>query len=116
MPSAARSGETPHQETDVHPGFIEFAGMIAAVLTTGAFFPQAIKTIRTGETAGLSLVMYLMLVTGVSMWLVYGLLIGSLPLILANAVVLVPQMLILALLIGKRWRSMNKAGRHERCP
>jgi MtN3 and saliva related transmembrane protein len=86
----------------VHPAIIEFAGMAAAVLTTGAFFPQAIKTIRTGETAGLSLVMYLMLVTGVAMWLVYGLLIGSWPLILANTVVLVPQAIILALLLRRR--------------
>jgi MtN3 and saliva related transmembrane protein len=92
-----------HQGQDVNSAFIEFAGMIAAVLTTGAFFPQAVKTIRTRETTGLSLVMYLMLVSGVTMWLAYGLLIGSWPLILANAVVLVPQAIILALLLGNRW-------------
>ena len=76
--------------------------MVAAVFTTGAFFPQAIKTIRSGETAGLSLAMYLMLVAGVALWLAYGLLIGSLPMILANAIVLVPQAMILGLMLGRR--------------
>lgn len=78
--------------------------MTAAVLTTSAFFPQAVKTIRTRETSGLSLTMYLMLVAGVAMWLVYGLLIRSLPLIVGNAIVLVPQILILALMLGQRGR------------
>lgn len=78
--------------------------MTAAVLTTSAFFPQAVKTIRTRETSGLSLTMYLMLVAGVAMWLVYGLLLGSLPLIVGNAIVLVPQILILALMLGQRGR------------
>ena len=86
----------------MHPQFIEVVGMVAAVFTTGAFFPQAIKTIRSGETAGLSLAMYLMLVTGVALWLAYGLLIGSLPMILANAIVLVPQAMILGLMLGRR--------------
>jgi MtN3 and saliva related transmembrane protein len=88
----------------VYPGTIEFVGMIAGVMTTGAFFPQAVKTIRTRQTTGLSLVMYLMLVSGVTMWLAYGVLIGSLPLILSNAVVLVPQAVILMLLLVQRWR------------
>lgn len=78
---------------------IELVGSLAASLTTAAFFPQAIKTIRTRETDGLSLTMYLLLVSGVSMWLVYGLLLGSWPLILANGIVLLPQITILSLLL-----------------
>jgi MtN3 and saliva related transmembrane protein len=103
-PPDLRSGAKLHQGTDVYPGTIEFVGMIAGVMTTGAFFPQAVKTIRTRQTTGLSLVMYLMLVSGVTMWLAYGVLIGSLPLILSNAVVLVPQVVILMLLLVQRWR------------
>jgi MtN3 and saliva related transmembrane protein len=86
----------------VNPAFfIEFVGSAAAFLTTAAFFPQAIKVIRRRETAGLSLSMYLMLVSGVSLWLAYGVLIGSWPLILANCIVLVPQLTILVLLVAK---------------
>ena len=102
-PAARYRGRVkPYHETDVHPEFIEVVGMLAAALTTSAFFPQAVKTIRTGETAGLSLAMYLMLVGGVTMWLAYGLLIGSLPLILANGIVLLPQAMILSLMLVRR--------------
>jgi MtN3 and saliva related transmembrane protein len=80
---------------------IELVGSAAAFLTTGAFFPQAIKTLRRRETAGLSLVMYLMLVSGVSLWLLYGIMLGSWPLILANAIVIVPQVAILVLLVAQ---------------
>ena len=85
-------------------GFIEIIGTLAASLTTAAFFPQAIKTLRTRETSGLSLSMYLLLVTGVALWLLYGLMIGSRPLILANGVVLMPQLAILILLLQRSWR------------
>ena len=89
----------------MNPVYIEFVGSLAAVLTTAAFFPQAIKTIRTGETGGLSISMYLMLVTGVALWLLYGFLIGSRPLIVANSVVILPQAAILALLLRRVWHA-----------
>lgn len=79
-----------------------FVGMAAATLTTVAFFPQAYKTLRSRDTTGLSLTMYLMLITGVSLWLLYGLIIWSWPLIIANAIVLVPQAAIVTLLIRRQ--------------
>lgn len=87
----------------MNSAFIEITGLAAACLTTAAFFPQAIKTIRERTTTGLSLTMYLLLVTGVVMWLTYGLLIGSWPLILANAIVVLPQLAILVLLLRQVW-------------
>jgi MtN3 and saliva related transmembrane protein len=87
----------------VSTGVIELVGTAAALFTTSAFFPQAIKTIRTQETSGLSLSMYVMLVTGVALWLLYGLMIGSRPLIVANSIVLMPQAVILALLLRRSW-------------
>ncbi|OLU38904.1 SemiSWEET transporter [Ileibacterium valens] len=59
-------------------------GTIAAVLTTGAFIPQVLKTIKTKDTSGISLGMYSMQVTGIALWLVYGLSIGDMALIAAN--------------------------------
>ena len=85
-------------------GLIEIIGTVAASFTTAAFFPQAIKTLRTRETSGLSLSMYLLLVTGVALWLLYGLMIGSRPLIVANGIVLMPQLAILILLLQRGWR------------
>ena len=69
----------------IHPDAI---GGVAAVLTTIAFLPQVIKSWRSGSTRDVSLGMFLILNTGIVLWLIYGLALGSLPLILANAVTL----------------------------
>jgi MtN3 and saliva related transmembrane protein len=66
----------------------DLLGMFAAILTTASFLPQAILVVRTGKTDGISAVMYSMFTVGVFAWLVYGLMIGSVPVILANAVTL----------------------------
>jgi MtN3 and saliva related transmembrane protein len=71
-------------------------GIAAAVLTTAAFAPQAVKAWRSRSTADVSLAMFLMLVTGIILWLAYGIVIGDTPLILANAVTLVLAGAILA--------------------
>jgi MtN3 and saliva related transmembrane protein len=64
--------------------FTDWAGTIAAILTSISFLPQAIKTIRTRNTKAISLYSYILFVTGVGMWLFYGLLISDWPLIGAN--------------------------------
>ena len=79
---------------------IELIGMLAAVLTTASFAPQAIQVLRTKETGAISLVMYIMFTSGVLTWFVYGLFIGSLPVIIANAVTLLLAGLILALKVN----------------
>lgn len=72
-------------------------GIFAALLTTASFLPQAILVIKTGKTDGISLTMYAMFTVGVSAWLAYGILIGSFPVILANAITLALASTILAL-------------------
>ncbi len=76
---------------------VEAVGVLAGVMTTCSFLPQVIKAYRTRETRSLSLVMYLVLFTGVSTWFVYGLLISSFSIILANAVTGVLVMLVLVM-------------------
>ncbi len=68
---------------------VEFIGFLAAFLTTAAFVPQAIKVYKTQKTEDLSLGLFAMLFVGILLWLVYGILIGSMPVIAANAVTLV---------------------------
>jgi MtN3 and saliva related transmembrane protein len=63
-------------------------GLVAACLTTIAYAPQAIKTWRTRSTKDISLGMFALMVAGVALWLVYGVMIGDLPLILGNVVTL----------------------------
>lgn len=59
-------------------------GLLAATLTTLAFAPQALHTLRTKNTAGISLSMYVMFVCGVSVWIVYGMMVGDTAILLAN--------------------------------
>ena len=70
--------------------------MAAAVLTTAAFAPQAIKAWQSRSTKDVSLAMFTMMVTGNALWLIYGILIGDMPLMIANAVTLVLAGAILA--------------------
>ena len=77
-------------------------GLLAALLTTVAFLPQVIKTWKTKKTRDISFIMYVILITGVFLWLVYGFLIKDLPLILANLVTLVLVSFILFLKIKHR--------------
>jgi MtN3 and saliva related transmembrane protein len=70
-------------------------GILAACGTTVSFLPQAVKTIYTKNTSGISLEMYAIFVTGTLLWLIYGLMIGSWPVIMANATTLVVASVIL---------------------
>ena len=75
----------------------EWLGFAAAVLTTASFIPQAVMTIRSRDTRGISRGMYIIFVIGVALWLAYGIYIDSLPMILANIVTLGLAGTILAL-------------------
>jgi MtN3 and saliva related transmembrane protein len=68
--------------------WIEGLGYLAACLTTASFAPQAWLTFRTRNVDGISLGMYGAMTTGIVLWLVYGLLIRSWPLVAANVVTL----------------------------
>ena len=79
--------------------FIEILGFVAAFLTTASFIPQALKVIKTKHTHDLSLYMYSMFFVGVCLWLVYGIMLKSTPIILANLVTLVFSGIILVMKI-----------------
>jgi MtN3 and saliva related transmembrane protein len=85
----------------VHPPAIAALGYTAASLTTLSFIPQAIKTLRTGDTRGISLRMYALFTAGIALWGLYGLLTGDGPLIAANAITLVAAGFIL----DRKWRA-----------
>ena len=80
------------------PRMADVIGYIAAVLTTIAFLPQAIKAFRTRSTKDISLSMWLLLFFGIACWLVYGLMVAAGPVIAANSVTLV---LVFAVLVLK---------------
>jgi MtN3 and saliva related transmembrane protein len=68
--------------------WIDAIGSVAAVLTTASFVPQAWHSFKTRDVSGVSLGMYSLFTVGVALWLVYGLLLGAWPLIIANSITL----------------------------
>ncbi len=76
---------------------MEWIGYVAATLTTIAFVPQAIKTIRTRDTSGISLRMYVMFTLGVACWFGYGLVLQSWPMIVSNIITFVLSLTILVM-------------------
>jgi MtN3 and saliva related transmembrane protein len=74
-----------------------FIGLLAATCTTGSFLPQVIRAWRTRSTRDVSALMFVLLVTGNTLWLLYGALIGDLPLVVANLITITLVAIILAL-------------------
>lgn len=77
---------------------VPYIGYIAASLTTLSFIPQMLKVVRDKETQGVSLLMYVMFATGLCLWLLYGVLMESSPIVIANAVTL---MLVIPIIVTK---------------
>ena len=74
---------------------IDIFGYFAAILTTAAFIPQLIKTLRTKKADDVSLTTLLMFIIGVMFWIIYGYKISSTPILIANLITLILNLLIL---------------------
>lgn len=62
-----------------------YLGYIAGVITVGSFLPQVVRAWRTKRTADLSLSTFALLVTGCSLWMLYGIVTRDWPVIITNA-------------------------------
>jgi MtN3 and saliva related transmembrane protein len=84
--------------------FIDTLGFVAATLTTGSFVPQAWLTFRTRDVSGISLAMYSAFTLGIVAWLIYGLMLGAWPVIVANGITLAlaAGILSMKIWIGRR--------------
>ncbi len=74
---------------------INIFGSLAGILTTIAFFPQAIKTWKSKSAGDISLSMFTLFSVGVFLWIVYGIGIGSVPVVIANTITFVLAVTIL---------------------
>ena len=79
--------------THVH----DVVGYSAGFLATAAFVPQVAKTFKERSARDISLGMYVLFCTGVGLWLVYGVLIASWPIVLSNLVTLLLSGVVLLL-------------------
>ena len=77
-------------------------GLIAGTLTSIAAVPQLVKTLRTRHARDISIWQPLLLAIGVALWMIYGMMIGDLPLILANIIPLISNILLTALKLHYR--------------
>jgi len=75
----------------------DLIGALASTLTTIAFVPQVWRAWRTRSARDLSLSMYLIFTSGVVLWLLYGLMLGAMPIIVGNAVTLLLAGTVLAM-------------------
>lgn len=76
---------------------ITIVGSVAAALTTGAFVPQVVRVWRLRHARDISLPTFAVFSVGVAVWLAYGLLVNSLPIILANLLTLILALSIVVL-------------------
>ena len=74
---------------------VQFFGYFAAILTTLAFLPQLIKTLKTKKAEDVSLITLIMFLIGVLSWIIYGYKISSKPILIANVVTFILNLLIL---------------------
>ena len=80
----------------------DLIGTLAACLTTASFVPQAWLSFKTRDVSGISLGMYSAFTVGVALWLAYGLLLGSWPMMIANTITLVLAVMILGMKLRYR--------------
>ena len=83
---------------------VDVFGYFAAILTTAAFLPQLLKTLKTKKADDVSLATLIMFIIGVLSWIVYGIKISSIPILVANLITLILNLLIL---ISKIYFSKN---------
>lgn len=80
----------------------DLVGFLAATLTTISFVPQALHTFKTKDVSGISLGMYSAFTLGVALWLVYGVLLGAWPVVIANIITLALAVTILVMKLRYR--------------
>lgn len=75
--------------------FTTLIGLFAATCTTISFIPQVVQIIKTKNTKGISLLMYIVFTVGIACWLLYGVLLNDVPIIIANTITLLLASMIL---------------------
>ena len=82
--------------------FVSIVGFAAGTFCTVAYLPQALHSFRTRSVRDLSLLMLLSLNLGLLLWVCYGVMIRSLPIILPNAVTVCLSMPLLVMKLQSR--------------
>ena len=84
-------------------------GAFAAIFTTTAFLPQAFKVIRTRDTRSLSLSMYLLMLTGTTLWTFHGVHLNDKAIIYSNIITSALNMIILTMKIQELLKEKKRS-------
>ncbi len=95
------------------PILTNWLGYVAAALTTASFVPQAWLIFRTRDVSGISLAMYSAFTAGIALWLLYGVMLGAWPVIIANIITLVLAACILVMKIVHHEKAPPKRGSEQ---
>ena len=79
-------------------------GLIAGGLTSVSFIPQAIKTIRTQNTSGISLTTYMLFTIGVALWVIYGFFTEDFAILLTNLITVILSLIILVMKVRNSFK------------
>lgn len=74
---------------------ITILGLVAGILTSSSLLPQLIKIVKEKRVEDLSVGMFVCLMLGVALWIVYGVKRNDLPIILTNGFSLLLNVCIL---------------------
>lgn len=85
---------------------ITFLGILAGVLTSSSFIPQAYQIIKTKRTDGISIPIYTLFTIGILIWIIYGIMMHDLAILLTNIVTFIPALIILILTV--KYHLLNK--------
>jgi MtN3 and saliva related transmembrane protein len=87
------------------PYWVDLLGYVAAFCTTIAFVPQVLLVWRRRSAEGVSTLMYIVLTAGIALWLTYGVLLQSWPIVIANVITLGLALAVLAM----KWKFRGRA-------
>ena len=93
------------------PYWVDLLGYAAAFCTTIAFVPHVLLVWRRRSAEGVSVIMYIVLTAGICLWLTYGVLLRSWPIIIANGITLGLALAVLAMKWAFRGASIIRHGR-----
>lgn len=88
---------------------IEILGYVGALLINIAYLPQVIKTVKTKDIKGLSLLMFIVLLVAEITWITYGVLISNIPTIVCNCVSFIETFIIFVIIIKENGRSIKRS-------
>lgn len=92
---------------------VEIIGFMAGICLAGSALPQLIKSIKTKDVSGISLLMLLLIMSGSLLWLTYGIIVKSISMIICNSIqsacyIMIVSIKLLSIIRGKKEKKLEE--------